>query len=94
MNLRQEWADADFMRGHLKVADVRIGSASEPATVARMKTKLRAIGIQSPEIQDAIGVPLWRLLELNQKLPLWAALALVLESTGRFTSPLNSGVGA
>lgn len=30
-------------------------------------------------------MPLGRFLEVNPKLPLWAALALVLESTGKFT---------
>jgi hypothetical protein len=50
-----------------------------------MKAKLRAISIHSPEVQEAIGMPLSRFLEVNPRLPLWAALALVLESTGRFT---------
>ncbi len=86
LNLRQEWADTDFMRGHLKVAGVKVGASTEPATVQRMKAKLRAIGIHSPEVQEAIGMPLSRFLEVNPRLPLWAALALVLESTGRFTS--------
>lgn len=85
LNLRQEWADAAFMRGHLKVAGVRAPTSTEPAAVHRMKSKLRAIGIHSPEIQEAIGMTLGRFLEVNPGLPLWAALALVLESIGRFT---------
>ena len=85
LNLRQEWADTDFMRGHLKVAGVKVASSAEPATVQRMKAKLRAIGIHSPEVQEAIGMPLSRFLVVNPRLPLWASLALVLESTGRFT---------
>lgn len=85
LNLRQEWADTAFMRGHLKVAGVKVGASAEPATVQRMKAKLRAVGIHSPEIQEAIGMPLGRFLEVNPRLPLWAALALVLESIGRFT---------
>lgn len=85
LNLRQEWADTAFMRGHLRVAGVKVGASSEPATVQRMKAKLRAVGIHFPEIQEAIGMPLGRFLEVNPGLPLWAALALVLESIGRFT---------
>lgn len=85
LNLRQEWADEAFMRGHLKVAGVKVGANAEPATVQRIKAKLRAVGIYSPEIQDAVGMPLDRFLEVNPRLPLWAALALVLESVGRFT---------
>jgi hypothetical protein len=85
LNLRQEWADTAFMRGHLKVAGVKVGASTEPATVQRMKAKLRAVGIHSPEIQEAIGMTLGRFLESNPRLPLWAALALVLESIGRFT---------
>lgn len=86
LNLRQEWADEAFMRGHLKVAGVRVGSSAEPASVTRMKEKLRAVGIHGPEVHEAVGMPLDRFLEVNPRMPLWAALALVLESLGRFTS--------
>lgn len=85
MNLRQEWADEAFMRGHLRVAGLRVKYSTEPATVNRMKERLRSIGVHSPEIQEAIGMPLGRWLMVNPRLPLWAALALVLESIGRFT---------
>lgn len=85
MNLRQEWADAAFMRGHLRVAGLRVKCNTEPATVPRIKAKLRSIGVASPEIQEAIGMPLARWLKVNPRLPLWSALALVLESVGRFT---------
>jgi len=85
LNLRQEWADTAFMRGHLKVAGVRVAASTEPATVSRIKAKLRAVGVQSSEVQEAIGMPLGRFLKVNPGLPLWAALALVLESIGRFT---------
>lgn len=93
LNLRQEWADTAFMRGHLKVAGVKVAVSTEPATAQRMKAKLRAVGIHSPEIQEAIGMTLGRFLEVNPGLPLWAALALVLESIGRFT-PEGAGEGA
>jgi len=73
------------MRGHLKVAGVRVAASTEPATVSRIKAKLRAVGVQSSEVQEAVGMPLGRFLKANPRLPLWAALALVLESIGRFT---------
>lgn len=85
MDLRQEWADEAFMRGHLRVAGLRVNVSTEPATVSRIKAKLRSIGVQSPEIQEALGMPLGRWLSVNPRMPLWAALALVLESVGRFT---------
>ncbi len=89
LNLRQEWADAAFMRGHLSMAGLRVKCSTEPATVSRIKNRLRAIGIHSPEIQEAIGMPLARFLKVNTGLPLWAALALVLESMGRFTPEMG-----
>jgi hypothetical protein len=85
LNLRQQWVDTDFMRGHLRVAGLRVHCSNEPATVARIKSRLRRINVHSPEILEAIGMPLAKFLMVNPKLPLWAALALVLESTGRFT---------
>lgn len=85
LNLKQEWADATFMRGHLRMAALRVNVSAEPATIGRMKALLRRSGVHSPEIQEAIGMPLAKFLKVNPRLPLWAALALVLESTGRFT---------
>ena len=75
------------------MAGVKVAVSTEPATAQRMKAKLRAVGIHSPEIQEAIGMTLGRFLEVNPGLPLWAALALVLESIGRFT-PEGAGEGA
>lgn len=85
LNLRQQWADEDFMRGHLRVAGIRITVNSEPATVKRVKAKLREVGVHSLEAQAAVGMSLPRWLAANPRLPLWAALALVLEGTGRFS---------
>ena len=85
LNLRQQWADEDFMRGHLRVAGIRITVNSEPATVKRVKAKLRQAGVDSPEAQAAVGMSLAKWLAANPRLPLWAALALVLEGTGRFS---------
>lgn len=85
LNLRQEWADEAFMRGHLKAAGVKFVNPSEPATVKRVQVKLRAVGVFGPEIRAAVGKPIRRFLEANPMLPLWAALALILETIGRFT---------
>lgn len=85
LDLRQDWADEAWMLEHLKAAGVRVASRQEPATVARMRAKLRAVGVLSPQIIDAIGMPLGQYLQRNPKLPLWAALALVLEALGTYT---------
>ena len=84
-DLRQDWADAGWLRAHLTVARLRVGVSNEPATVARMKVKLRSVGIQSPEVQEAVGMTLAEFLKANPRFPLWVALAMVLEATGRFT---------
>ena len=85
LNLRQQWADESFMRDHLRAAGVRIASNLEPATPARLRSILRGVGIQGPETQEAIGCGPEKFLALNPSLPLWAAVALVLEATGRFS---------
>lgn len=85
LNLRQDFADAPFMRAHLSTAGVRIPDSLEPATAARLKTHLGRAGVKLPEAVQAIGTTLAGFLALNAELPLWAALALVLEATGRFT---------
>ena len=80
--LRQKWADEDFMRDHLRSAGVRIASNFEPATSSRLRSILRGVGIQGPETQAALGCGLDKFLTLNRALPLWAAVALVLEAVG------------
>lgn len=90
LDLRQQWSDETFMREHLRMAGIRIKYSQEPATVRRLKTLLRRVGIASPVIQESIGMSLSKFLTVNPRLPLWAALALVLESTGMFT-PTNDG---
>ena len=93
-DLRQDWADAGWLRAHLTVARLRVGVSNEPATAARLKVKLRSIGVQSPEVQGAVGMTLSGFLTANPRLPLWAALAMVLEATGRFTPSASIGDGA
>lgn len=86
LELRQDWADEAWMLEHLKAAGVRVGSRQEPATVARMRAKLRGVGVLSGQIMEAVGMPLGRFLQKNPGLPLWAALALVLEALGTYTA--------
>ena len=85
LTLRQQWADESFMRDHLRAAGVRIGRNLEPATTTRLRSVLRGVGIQGPETQEAVGCGPEKFLALNPSLPLWAAVALVLEATGRFS---------
>lgn len=73
------------MRDHLRIAGVLITANAEPATAPRVKAKLREAGVRSPEVHAAIGMPVERWLSVNPRLPLWAAVALILESTERFT---------
>ncbi|NQW79659.1 MAG: hypothetical protein HQ445_00605 [Polaromonas sp.] len=89
LNLRQTWADTAFMRGHLRMAGLRIKYSAEPATVSRIKDRLKSIGKDSNEIQEAIGMPLAKFLKVNPGLPLWVALALVLESMDGFTPEIG-----
>ena len=93
-DLRQDWADAGWLRAHLTVAGLRVSVSNEPATAARLKAKLRSIGVQSPEVQEAVGMTLAGFLMANPRLPLWAAVAMVLEATGRFTPSASIEDGA
>jgi hypothetical protein len=85
LSLRQDWADASFMRAHLKEAGLVIGSNKEPATAARLRSLLFKAGVRGEEIKEAVGMSPQHFLDMNPNLPLWAAVALVLEATGRFT---------
>lgn len=85
LNLRQSWADEEWMRGHLRVAGILVTVSVEPATEPRIKAKLRQVGVFGKEIKEATGMTVNKYLKSNPNLPLWAGLALILESTGRFT---------
>ncbi len=85
LNLRQTFADETFMRNHIKAAGLRSPNRVEPATVSRLRTILTRAKVAGPEINASVGTNLVGFLALNTLLPLWAAVALVLESTGRFT---------
>lgn len=84
-SLRQSWADEAHMRAHLKAAAIRVPDSAEPATAVRVKALLRKIKLTGPEIAEAVGTGIAGFLKLNTGLPLWAAVALILEATGRFT---------
>lgn len=90
LTLRQTWSDEAFMRDHLRAAHLKVGSNLEPATVKRLRSLLRRVGVVGPDIQDCLGTSLAGYLVKNPDLPLWAALALILEATGGFTFGLSS----
>jgi hypothetical protein len=90
LKLRQDWADEPFMRAHLKAADITVASDAEPATVERLQRLLTRAGIRPADTRNAIGTTLKDYLVMNPNLPLWAALALVLEAAGAYTSNPSS----
>jgi hypothetical protein len=83
--LRQSFMDEEFMRAHLKAARLRIADSNEPATVPRVRSLLRKAGVTGSEISESVGTAIAGFLTMNPSLPLWAAVALILELTGRFT---------
>ena len=87
LGLRQEFADEAWMRDHIKAAGQRSPYRTEPATASRLRSSLKRAQITGSQINDSLGTTLSGYLKLNPLLPLWAALALVLEATGRFTPP-------
>lgn len=84
LDLRQVFADDAWMRDHIEAAGLRAPNQMEPATVTRLRRMLRRAKVTGVEIKDSLGTSLAGFLKLNRRLPLWAALALVLEATGRF----------
>lgn len=90
--LRQQWADAAWMRAHLRAAGVSVADDREPASVKRLRKKLAQAGVTVTEAHEAIGMTLCKYLRVNTRLPLWAALALIVEATGRFTARARAGL--
>jgi hypothetical protein len=82
--LRQDWLDEPWMRGFLRRAGITAPARSEPATVKRLRQILRRVKLHDEFSTAAVGCSLERFLELNTNLPLWAAIALVIESSGYF----------
>ena len=101
LDLRQDFEDEAFMRAHLSAAGLVAPPRDEPATVQRCALLLRRVGFSGPELVAAIG-PTWtdtttgrpagvseclrQFLALNPRLPLWAAIARLLELSGHFTA--------
>lgn len=84
LSLRQRWADESSMRAHLRAAGITVASDAEPATPDRLQRLLKRAGVRTDDARQAVGTDIESYLALNPDLPLWAALALVLEATGRF----------
>lgn len=83
LKLRQDFADEAFMRDHIKAAGLRAPVRTEPATQPRLRSLLHQAGVTAGDANEATGTTLSGYLKRNPSLPLWAALALVLEATGR-----------
>ena len=97
LDLKQEFKDEAFMRDQIKTAGLFAPNWTEPASTSRLRSLLFRAGVHGPEINQSVGTSLSGYLTLNPGLPLWAALALVLEATGRFNSddyPSTQGDGA
>ena len=84
LQLRQTFADEDWMKAQIKAAGLRSPNQMEPATVNRLRRLLKRAQVTGTEANDSLGTTLSGYLKLNPLLPLWAALALVLEATGKF----------
>lgn len=84
LTLRQTWADEAHMKGYLRRAGIWISNIQEPATEPRLRQVLRRAGVSGAEIVKSVGLSPEGFNSANPNLPLWAAAALVLESTGRF----------
>jgi hypothetical protein len=80
LDLRQAFADEDLMRACLRAAGVRIRSNLEPATPRRVGLLLIRAGVNAQMIRKAIGTGISLYLLKNPRLPLWAAVALILEA--------------
>ena len=85
LHLRQDFADETFMPNGIKAVGLRSPNRVEPATDSRLRSMLTRAKVAGPEINASVGTNLGGFLALNPLLPLWAALALVLECVGRFT---------
>jgi hypothetical protein len=85
LDLKQDWLDEVHMRATLVGAGLRISNSQEPATVCRIRQLLRRVGkvgLDSGALGHTVSGPLsvagW--LERNPRMPLWAAVALILET--------------
>lgn len=81
----QDFADAAFMKAHIKAAGLRVPHKLEPASTNRLRRLLNRADVSPETTFETLGVNLKGYLTLNPGLPLWAALAWILEATGKFT---------
>lgn len=72
------------MKGYLRRAGIWVSNMQEPATEPRLRQVLRRAGVSGAEIVASVGLSPEGFKIANPNLPLWAAVALVLESTRRF----------
>ena len=84
LDTRQAFVDERYMRSIVQAAGLNCPMRNEPASVARLRSLLRRIDIGGVETREAIGLSIEQFLVLNPNLPLWAALSMVLELTGKF----------
>ena len=89
LNLRQDFKDKEWMKNHIRAAGLRVPFWLEPATTHRLRAFLHKAGIPNGATKEAIGTTIGVYLGSNRDLPLWAALALVIEATGRFTDTVS-----
>jgi len=82
LDTRQDFADSIFMKAHIKAAGLRAPNQLEPASVNRLRRLLTRAGVTPQATYEALGTNLRGYLKLNPRLPLWAALALILEAAG------------
>ena len=80
------------MKAHIKAAGLRSPNQMEPATVSRLRRLLNRAQVSGTETNNSLGITLSGYLKLNPLLHLWAALALMLEATGKFVIDVTATV--
>lgn len=90
VRLTRRWfrSDIQHLRDYLRCAGIRIANMEEPTTYPRLLQVLRRVGVSGADITKSVGLASEGFKTTVPNLPLWAAVALVLESlsevTGRF----------
>lgn len=96
VRLTRRWfrSDIQHLRDYLRCAGIRIANMQEPTTYPRLLQVLRRVGVSGADITKSVGLVSEGFKTTVPNLPLWAAVALVLESlsevTGRFRPQGNS----
>lgn len=90
VRLTRRWfrSDIQHLLDYLHRAGIRIANMQEPTTYPRLLQVLRRVGVSGADITKSVGLVSEGFKTTVPNLPLWAAVALVLESlsevTGRF----------